>query len=76
MAARDRACISYGIEALATQAMAKATRCVWMNDGETAEEAIARFRAEHPEADRYEFIVAGWLPAGSAYASPPPDRKR
>jgi hypothetical protein len=58
--------IGYGIEALATQTFAKATRCIWMNDGETAEEAIARFRAEHPDADRYELLVMGWLPTGSA----------
>jgi hypothetical protein len=28
--------------------------------------ATERYLAEHPEARRYELIVASWLPAGSA----------
>jgi hypothetical protein len=64
--------IGHGIEALATQALGKATRMIWMEEHETGEEAIARYLAEHPEA---EFLVAGWLPTGSGDPSAPPTRK-
>jgi hypothetical protein len=68
--------IGYGIEALATQALGKATRMIWMEEHEIGEEAIARYLAEHPEAAGYEFLVAGWLPTGSAMSPrPPPTRK-
>jgi hypothetical protein len=48
--------IGHSIEALATQRLAKPTRCVWRNDGETDEDAIARFRAE--KSRRGPLVVA------------------
>jgi hypothetical protein len=56
----------YGAETLAMQAIAKPKRVVFMEQHETAEAAMARFCAEHPEASHYEFVVVGWLPAGGA----------
>jgi hypothetical protein len=48
------------------QSVPKPTRFVFKEQHETAEEATARFRAEHAGECDYELIVVGWLPTSYA----------
>jgi hypothetical protein len=61
----------HGIEASAIQALKKPCRIVWVERGDSAAAAVARFLEEHPGAeDAYEILLVSWLTAGDEATFP------
>jgi hypothetical protein len=67
--------LSHRIEAAAIQEFRRPVHLIWRSQTETGEEALARFRAEHPDADRYELLVIGWLSGDKAMSASPTPHK-
>jgi hypothetical protein len=66
--------LARGMEAMAIQALRKPCRIVWVEPGESAPAAVARFLEENPGIeDMYEFLLVSWLTAGDE--APPPPRE-
>jgi hypothetical protein len=65
--------LARGMEAMAIQALRKPCRIVWVEPGESAPAAVARFLEENPGIeDMYEFLLVSWLTAGDEAPPPPP----